>query len=140
MQPSGFGANGIRELPGGDLVLVSGGALYRVDPGTGVADRIELSGGSFSSGDGLELVGRTLYVVQPNDRMARGAGNDDSIAVVQLSGDLSRGTVVDVLADPRLDRPTTTAFTGGALWTVNGRFQEPNATTTTYDVVRVARR
>ena len=39
-----FGANGIRELPGGDLVVVSGGRLYAVDPRTGVADRIVVSG------------------------------------------------------------------------------------------------
>jgi hypothetical protein len=32
----GFGANGIRALPGADLVFVSsGGGLFRVDPATG---------------------------------------------------------------------------------------------------------
>ena len=43
VQPAGFGANGIRQLPGGDLVITSGGDLYRVARETGVADRIELS-------------------------------------------------------------------------------------------------
>ena len=43
VQPARFGANGIRELPDGDLVLVSGGVLYRVDPETGVAQVIEVS-------------------------------------------------------------------------------------------------
>jgi hypothetical protein len=44
VQPAGFGANGIRELPTGDLVVVSGGVLYAVDPVTGVADAIEVRG------------------------------------------------------------------------------------------------
>ena len=57
VQPAGFGANGIRELPTGDLVITSGGTLYRVDPGTGVADRIEVTGRRLTSGDGLELRG-----------------------------------------------------------------------------------
>jgi DNA-binding beta-propeller fold protein YncE len=42
LQPAGFGLNGIRVLPGGDLIAVSGGVLYVVDPATGVADRVEV--------------------------------------------------------------------------------------------------
>ncbi len=32
VQPTGFGLNGIRVLPGGDLIAVSGGVLYVIDP------------------------------------------------------------------------------------------------------------
>lgn len=66
-QPGGFGANGIRELPGGDLVLVSGGVL-----------------------------------------------------VLRLHRDQAR--TIGVLSDEELDRPTTGALIGSALYVVNGRF------------------
>lgn len=130
VQPAGFGANGIRELPGGDLVITSGGALYRVDPDTGVADRIELSGRALSSGDGLERRGSTLYVVY--------GFSTDEIAVVKLRGGGTSGVVTGAVGDPdELDRPTTAVLLAGSLYAVNGRFSTPPTTTTTYDVSRV---
>lgn len=118
VQPAGFGANGIRELPGGDLVVVSGGVLYAVDPDTGVADRIEVRGGrALSGGDGLEVRGRTLYVVH-------GDGGDE-VVVLRLSGDGRSATRTGVIAEQRpsqLDRPTTAALVAGSLYVVNGRF------------------
>ena len=113
-QPAGFGANGIRELPDGDLVLVSGGVLYRVDPSTGAADRIEVHGRQLQAGDGLELSGSTLYVVN-------GYGGDE-VAVLRLSDDLETAQAVGVIRDQELDRPTTGALIGDSLYVVNGRF------------------
>ncbi len=167
VQPSGFGANGIRELPGGDLVITnsSTGGLFQVEPATGVAARITLRGPALSSGDGLELRGDTLYVVY-------GFGTD-AIAVVHLEGtdregtdrdddgrdddgrdrgrtatpadsrdddhdEVVTGTVTGRLTDPDLDRPTTAVQLAGALYAVNGRFSTPPTPTTAYSVVRVA--
>lgn len=61
-QPKGFGANGIRALRNGALVVVSGGVLYRVTP-KGIADRIEVTGRQLTAGDGLVLDDGLLHVV-----------------------------------------------------------------------------
>ena len=133
-QTEGINANGIRQLPGGDLVITqsSTGDLYRVDPRTGVADRIEVTGGDLKSGDGLELRGNTLYVVYGPGR--------NGISVVQLSSGGRHGTITGTLTDSDLDRPTTAVLTKGALYAVNGRFNTAPTATTPYDVVRVSLR
>lgn len=112
-----FNANGIRQLPGGDLVVVSRGVLYLVDPSTFVAERIEVSGPELEGGDGLELRGRTLYVVN-------GYGGDE-VVVLRLSGDGRSATTTGVISErdeDQLDRPTTAALVAGSLYVVNGRF------------------
>ena len=129
-----FNANGIRELPGGGLVVVSRGVLYLVDPSTGVADRIEVSGRPLSGGDGLELRGRTLYVVN-------GYGGDE-VVVLRLSGDGRSATTTGVIAEQRadqLDRPTTAALVAGSLYVVNGRFSIAGPTTENF-VTRLPKR
>ena len=124
VQPAGFGLNGIRDLPDGDLVTVSGGVLYVVDPRSGKADRVEQQGRALSGGDGLELVGRDLYVVN-------GYGGDEVVQLRLRHGNPTT-TVLQVLdqADTPsdLDRPTTGAFVGGDLYVVNGRFGTITAT------------
>lgn len=127
-QPAGFGLNGIRALPGGDLLTVSGGVLYVVDPQTGAADAVEVSGGRLTGGDGLVLRGSTLYVV-------RGFGRD-SIAVVDLDRAAGTATVVGELTDRDFDVPTTAAFVAGDLYAVNGQFRTPDPSLPT-EVVRV---
>lgn len=131
VQPAGVGANGIRVLPDGTVLLVSGGVLYEVDPATGVADRLEQTGGEpLTSGDGLELRGRTLYVVN-------GFGDArNSVAVVTLGRESFR--VTGELAEPVLERPTTGALVGNALYVVNGKFNTPGATE--FEIVRVETR
>jgi len=123
-QPAGFGANGIRALPSGDLVVVSGGVLYAVDPDTGAADVIEVRGRQLTAGDGLVLDGSTLYVVN-------GYGGDE-VVVLRLSGDGGSATTTGVIAETspeQLDRPTTAALVAGSLYVVNGRFSIASATT-----------
>ena len=126
VQPSGFGLNGIRDLPNGDLLVVSGGVLYVVDPQDGTADRVEQSGRALSGGDGLELVGRTLFVVN-------GYGGNE-VVQLRLQKDFSATTVTTVLdqtdTPSTLDRPTTGALVGGDLYVVNGRFGSISATDT----------
>ena len=130
---SGFDANGIRTLPGGDVVVVDQGELLRVDLGTGEADRLQQTGGrDLVAGDGLELRGTTLYAVY--------GFAEDSVAVVDL--DLARGTyaVTGELREDEpeaddLERPTTALFRAGSLWVVNGKFS--SGPTADQEVVRV---
>lgn len=114
VQPRGFGLNGIRVLPTGALIAVSGGVLYRIDPRTGVADVVEQQGRQLTAGDGLTLVGSTLYVVN-------GYGGNQ-VVQLELSPDFGSTRVVTTLTDSDLDRPTTAALVAGDLYVVNGRF------------------
>lgn len=127
--PTGNNANGIRGLPGGDLLVVDQGALLRIDPHTGVAKRLAQTGGEpLTVGDGLELRGSTLYVVYGFGR--------DSISVVRLGRGANSFAVTGELTDPALERPTTATLDGGFLYAVNGKFTTV-PTPTTFEVVRV---
>jgi sugar lactone lactonase YvrE len=130
--PGEFNTNGIVATPNGkSLVIVNSaqGALYRVDPASGVASRIDLGGGSVPNGDGMLLDGRTLYVVQ---------NFLNQISVVRLKRNLSAGTVVDTLTDPDFRIPTTIAEFRDALYAVNARFDVTPTPDTEYEVVRVS--
>lgn len=127
----GFNANGIDATPDGKTLIAvqtNLGRLYRIDPATGAADRIELAGGDVAFGDGLLLAGRTLYVVQ---------NQLDRVAVVRLSPDLHSGTIVDHLTHPALDVPATIAKHGNRLYTVNARFGIPEPETARYSAVQL---
>ena len=65
-----------------------------------------------TNGDGLLLVGRTLYVVQ---------NRDNQIAVVHLKKGLQRGEVKRHLTDPDLDVPTSIILRNQFLFAVNAR-------------------
>lgn len=129
--PGAFNANGIEATPNGETLIVANSAaaeLYTVDPETGVASLIDLAGVDVS-GDGLVLAGKTLYV------------NENSlnrIAKIQLSPDLSSGTVRSYLTSPEFDVPTTSARFGSSLYAVNAKFGTP-PTGTPYEIVRVDR-
>jgi hypothetical protein len=130
-QVPGFNANGIEATPNGKwLIIVNSttGALYRVEPLTGVATLIDLGGASVSAGDGLLLRGHTLYVVR---------NQLNQIAVITLAPDLSSGEVVGTITNPNFDIPTTIAAFGNALYAVNARFSTPPTPSTTYSIVRV---
>jgi sugar lactone lactonase YvrE len=129
--PGGFNANGIEATPDGGTLILAGSAaseLYTLDPATGVATVIDLD--VAVTGDGLVLLGRTLYV------------NENSlnrIAVIDLSADLSSGMVVDYLTSDAYDVPTTSALFGSSLYAVNAKFGTPATPTTPYEIVRVDR-
>src|SRR6266508_3715292 len=130
-QVPGFNANGIEATPNGnELIIVNSttGALYRVEPLTGVATLIDLGGASVSAGDGLLLRGHTLYVVR---------NQLNQIAVITLAPDLSSGDVVATITNPDFDVPTTIAAFGNALYAVNARFSTPPTPSTPYSIVRV---
>ena len=118
-----FNSNGIVASSNGEwLLIVSRGELYRVDPQTGNAIKVDLGGGSLSFGDGMRLQGHTLYVVR--NRL-------NQIAVVKLAPDFASGTIVRAITDPNFDVPTTIARFGPWLYAVNSQ--------TPYTIVSVSR-
>ena len=131
--PGGFNANGIDATPDGKTLIIvnsADGALYNVDPTTGVATLIDLGGGAVPNGDGILLQGKTLYVVQ---------NVMNQIAVVELAPDFTSGTIVDTITSSAFRVPTTIAKFGEALYAVNARFDTPPTPSTEYEVVRVNR-
>jgi sugar lactone lactonase YvrE len=125
--------NGIEATPDGTTLIgvqSSPGLLWRIDPSTGVAAVIELTGGdgNVEFGDGLLLDGGTLYVVQ---------NRKNKIAVVELANDLGSGTIVGYIEDSDFDVPTTIAEHGDRLYAVNARFGTPDPDGASYSVVQV---
>jgi streptogramin lyase len=121
--------NGIVATPNGKTLIAvqsSTASLLKIDPVTGVADTIELTGGDATNGDGLLLEGRTLYVVQ--NRL-------NQVAVVRLAPDRGAGTVVDVLTHPAFSVPTTIDRVAGRLYLPNARFGVPMPDSAAYQVV-----
>ena len=128
---AGTGANGIARTPDGDALLViqsPTGLLFRVDPATGNATQVDLGGTLLLNGDGLLLLGRTLFVVQ--NRLNR-------VAVVELNRAGTSGEVTQYLTDPRFDVPTTVAAFGNRLYLPNARFTTPPTPETTYNAVAI---
>ncbi|WP_410789734.1 SMP-30/gluconolactonase/LRE family protein [Kribbella sp. C-35] len=129
----GNNANGISLTPDGRALIMvqsSTGFLLRVDPHTGVARRIDLGDALMTNGDGLLLLGRTLYVVQ--NRL-------NKIAVLNLNHTGTRGEVVGELTSPTFDVPTTVAAFGNRLYLPNARFTTSPTPTTEYWVTAVER-
>ncbi|WP_193508957.1 superoxide dismutase [Cryobacterium sp. BB736] len=133
VQQAGFNANGIEETPNHQALLViqsATGILFRVDPDTGVATAVDLGGVTLTDGDGLLVVGRTLYVVQ---------NFQNTVAVVKLNASGTSGELVDQLTDPDFQVPTTIARFGNGLYLPNARFDTPPTPDTEYSVVRIDR-
>ena len=130
-QVPGFNANGITTTPDGAALLVvqsATGFLFRVDPATGEATRVDLGSYLLSNGDGLLVHGRTLYAVQ---------NQENKVAVLRLDRTGTTGQLVDTLTSSQFDVPTTVARFGRALYLPNARFGNPQPATATYTVTRV---
>ena len=133
VQGAGFNANGIAETTDHKALLViqsSTSTLYRVDPATGEATAVELGGASLQFGDGLLVLGRTLYVVQ--NRL-------NQVAVIRLDASGTTGSLVETLSSDDFDIPTTVAAYGSSLFLPNARFGAQPAPDTDDDVVRIDR-
>ena len=129
LQAPGINLNGIVAESGVLLVANSTtGKLFRVDPATGVADKLDLGGADLSYPDGLELLGHRLYVVRPFD---------NRVTVIALRARLNRGVVLGDLTDPSLDIPSTATVAAGRLWAVNLRFTTPVEPTTPYWITQL---
>jgi sugar lactone lactonase YvrE len=132
-QQTGNNLNGIVATPDGNALIAvqtNAGRLWRIDPQTGRGTAIDLGGASVANGDGLLLVGRTLYVVR---------NRNNRIAVVTLARDLARGRVVRTISSRDFDVPTTVARIGNRLYAVNARFGTTANARTRYWITRVSR-
>jgi hypothetical protein len=110
MDPAGFNLNGIAASENGKYLIVvqsNTGQLFRIDTDTKEVTPIDLNGETLTNGDGILLQGRKLYVVR---------NQNDLVAVVRLSRDLTRGTYVRELSRPEFAVPTTIARSGGRFW------------------------
>ena len=131
--PTGFNGNGLTLTPDGRAVIIvqsSTGFLFRVDPRTGVTKRVDLGGTLMTNGDGMLLLGRTLYVVQ---------NFSNQVAVVHLNRAGTTGTQTRTITDPGFDIPTTAAAFGHRLYLANARFSTPPTATTPYWATAVRR-
>ncbi len=125
---AGFNANGIVAERGYLLVVQSStGRLFRVDPATGEAVRVDTGGTSLVNGDGMELRGSTLYVVRNRDNL---------VVPLRLSGDLLQARAAASLSGDT-DVPTTVTAVAGRLYVVNARFGNPAPDTADYWITRV---
>jgi Cu-Zn family superoxide dismutase len=116
----GANLNGIAATADGrDLIVVqmNKGLLFRIT----VADRkiapIDLGGESLTTGDGLVLDGRTLYVVRQGEQ---------EIVTIELAADLSKGRVLNRFKNPDLRWPATAVKVGDRLLVVNTQFNRRN--------------
>ncbi len=128
----GFNLNGIDAAPNGKTLVVvqSGtGKLFRVTT-EGVTTEIDLGGATVTNGDGILLLGRTLYVVR---------NQSNEIAVVQLGKGFASGRLTRTITDPGFDVPTTIGRLGKRLYAVNARFGTTPTPSTEYSVVQVRR-
>jgi sugar lactone lactonase YvrE len=133
VQTTGFNANGIAQTPNQRALLVinsSAATLFRVNPRTGVATRVDLGGYALTNGDGLLVRGRTLYVVQNRLRQ---------VAVFKLNRRGTAGALVKTLPVPDSDVPTTVAAYRGSLYLPNARFGNASPTTADYWISRIDR-
>ena len=130
---AGFNANGIARTPDGRALLIvqsNTATIFRVDPRTGVARKVDLGGEPATNGDGLLVVGHTLFVVQ--NQLNR-------VAVFRLNDAGTSGRLVKFLTDPRFDIPTTVAAFGDRLYLPNARFGTTPTPTTTYTAIAIRR-
>lgn len=130
----GIDANGIDATADGKALLISHsslGYIYRVDPLSGDAVRIDLGGILVDSADGIQLSGRTLYVAQ---------ALLNQIAVVELAPDLSSGALTGTITDSAFDIPSALDVFGNNLYAVNSRLSVPPDPSTEYSIVKVPKR
>ena len=140
----GFNANGIEAARGGKSLIVvksNTGELLEVDAVTGLADRIEVTGGDgeLINADGLLLKGRKLYVVENRDDPDPNAAGVGVISVVKLDRNLSSGRIAATIHSPLFQVPTTIARSGGRNYVVNAKFGLPNPDGS-FEVVKVPKR
>jgi len=134
--------NGIAATTNGKHLIVNHtalGALFAVNPETGVSKRIAVDGLVQGTLDGLLMDGNSVWVVE---------NFANKLVRVLLSHDLSKGEIASVIQSPLFRIPTTVAKHGNDLALVNGRFDlglpppfGPGAPKgTEFDVVLVSRR
>jgi Cu-Zn family superoxide dismutase len=97
--PGAFNANGIVATPDGYLIVINSatGNLFRISTTDGAVQQIDLGGERLTAGDGLELRGRTLWVVR---------NRFETVVAVKLDGRLRSGRVGEGVTTPAFKFPT----------------------------------
>ena len=111
----GINVNGIEVTGDGAYLIVvqmNTGMLYRISISNREVTPIDLGGDTVMGGDGLVLVGTTLYVVQ---------NGPDQVSVVELADDYASGSLVRVIEDERLQSAATAALVDGHLLITNAQ-------------------
>ena len=128
---AGFNLNGIAVAKSWLIVVQSNtGFLFRVDRSTGVTRRIDLGPYLVSNGDGVEVKGKTIYVVRNQNNLVAVLKANNAFDSAQLKG--------EVFSLGNLDFPTTAVVKGKTIWVVNARFTNPTPTTAEYWITRLS--
>jgi sugar lactone lactonase YvrE len=123
MDPNGLNANGLTgDFDGKELLVIniSTGILYLVDTESGAASPVNIQGDEqlFPNGDGLYMDGRTLYIMR---------NFAHTIAVVEMSDDLTQGTFVKNIVSDNFAIPTTITGYGNCIYAINTHYLELTA-------------
>ncbi|MGI5352004.1 SMP-30/gluconolactonase/LRE family protein [Streptomyces sp. CA-250714] len=113
-----YALNGIAAGPHGRYLLtadMTGGGLYRLDPSTGRASRVELHGADLRNADGLETAGNRMWVVH---------NTDNALSRWRLGHDGTEARQEARASDRDLQLPTTLARENGTLYVVRSQFDK----------------
>jgi hypothetical protein len=106
------------------------GVLFRVNPQSGRATKVDLGGTSLTAGDGLLVRGMTLSVVR---------NQLQQVAVLELNARGTSGELVKVVTSNDFDVPTTVTAFGNSLYLPNARSSTPPTPDTPYWITRINR-
>jgi len=112
----GFNLNGIvPTAEGSDLIVIHSGegALYQINIATQTVTAIDMGDAELTAGDGIALVGETLYVTR---------NSFGEIVPVLLAEDLRTGSAGTAITSDLFIYPTTIAYTGSGFLVANSQF------------------
>ncbi|WP_242902359.1 SMP-30/gluconolactonase/LRE family protein [Actinomadura terrae] len=122
--PDSITLNGIVSEPSGRYLLsvdMAGGDLYRIALPSGKVDKVALSGGDLTTGDGLELRNGTLWAAHPiTDAYA--------ISRWRIGSDGRTARLTRRVTDLALQTPTTLLRKDGRLYVVRSQFDKGGPT------------
>jgi len=116
-------ANGIVLMADNKTLVIgdsSTAQIYRVDPKTGVSDRIILDAPLVGFIDGIVRDERRLYILTPAD--PEDPTDVDRIQVVKLDKDMLTGKLMGIITDEDLDGVASGAIRGNSLYVNNARY------------------
>ncbi len=112
----GRNLNGIAADADGKYLIViqmDKGLLFRIDLASKDVTPIDVGGEPVSNGDGLVLVGQTLYLVRQAET---------EVVTLRLAPDFTSAEVISRFSDPALTWPATAAIAGGELLVMDTQF------------------